>query len=100
VPAWSRTDRTLHDVLAEFGPASVTFGDPDPHRPKTLSYVRRDRNAPVVAFHFGPPRAEADPRSERTGPTGAALLAVRVNEGLFAGWELTPHGEAVFTAAP
>lgn len=96
---WARTDRTVHDIVAEFGPASVTFGDPDPRRPKTLSYGS-DRNAPVVAFHLGPARAGTIPSSERSPVVGAPLLGVRVCDDFPGRWELTPYGEAFLEAEP
>lgn len=49
---WSKSPRTLHDVITEYGPASITFGDPDPRRPKTLGYATCDREAPFVVFHL------------------------------------------------
>lgn len=86
--AWAETDRTVHDVLDEFGPASITFGDPDPGRPKTLGYAGSDREEPFVAFHFGP---------ERTTSAGAALLAVHGVVGACLDLQYTPHGRAGWT---
>lgn len=89
--AWAvDTDRTVHDVLDEFGPPSITHGDPDPCRPKSLAYACGDRNAPVVAFHFAP---------ERTAHAGAALLAVHGVEGGYFGLQLTPYGMAALSQA-
>ncbi|MFJ4095068.1 hypothetical protein ACIPYS_26060 [Kitasatospora sp. NPDC089913] len=90
--AWSESDRSLGDILAEFGPPSVTFGPQDPHRPKTLSYATDDPMAPVVAFHLGSARADSDPGAGDPESTGAVLLAVRVRDDFFDGWELTPSG--------
>ncbi|MFJ5234001.1 hypothetical protein ACIQBJ_29370 [Kitasatospora sp. NPDC088391] len=98
--AWSGTDRSLSDVLAEFGQPSVTFGPRDPHLPKTLGYATDDPAAPVVVFHLGSAQADAEPTgaeptaSDPGGPTSAeaVLLAVRVRDDFFDGWELTPSG--------
>ncbi|MFJ1939052.1 hypothetical protein ACIOGZ_41170 [Kitasatospora sp. NPDC088160] len=88
--AWSETDRSLPEIVAEFGPPSVTFGPQAPRRPKTLTYATADRAAPVVAFHLG--AAQAEPSAEEQMPASAALLAVRVHDDFFDGWELTPFG--------
>ncbi len=90
--AWSQTDRSLTEILAEYGPPSITFGPEEPHHPKTLSYATDDRTAPVVAFHVG--TAQTGPRPERDDRASAvaALLAVRVRDDFFGGWELTPLG--------
>ncbi|MFJ8621992.1 hypothetical protein ACIRD3_04020 [Kitasatospora sp. NPDC093550] len=90
---WSAVDRALPDVLAAFGPPSVTFGSPDPSLPKTLSYATADPEAPVVAFHLG----TATPREPAPGaagptPANAVLLAVRIHDGFLDGCELTPVG--------
>ncbi|GAA3021831.1 hypothetical protein GCM10020229_36400 [Kitasatospora albolonga] len=95
---WTESDRSLPDVLAEFGPPSVTFGPPDPHRPKTLSYATDDPAAPVVAFHLGSARTDPDP-DDRT-PPDAVLLAVRVRDEFLGGWELTPTGVDRFHQRP
>jgi hypothetical protein len=94
--AWSRDDRSLHEIVAEFGPASVTFGSTDPIHPKTLSYATDDPTAPVVAFHLGAARTE--PRAGSGEPDSAVLLAVRIHDGFFGGWELTPCGEDMFAS--
>ncbi|MEZ0069991.1 hypothetical protein ABIA32_006039 [Streptacidiphilus sp. MAP12-20] len=95
VAAWASTDRTVHDVLDAYGLPSVTFGDPDLDRPKSLSYACSDRTAPVVVFHFGPDQGgEPESAPERTKSSGAALLAVRGADGGFLGLQLTPRGKA------
>lgn len=83
--SWADVDRTIHDVVAEYGPASVTFGDPDPRRAKTLAYAGADRRAPFVAFHLGTAPADSD----------AVLLGVRTSEAFLGGWTFTPYGERV-----
>ncbi|WP_328958035.1 hypothetical protein [Kitasatospora purpeofusca] len=90
--AWSETDRSLYEILAEFGPPSVTFGPQDPYRPKTLSYATDDPSAPVVAFHLGSAQADSDSGSGDRTSAGAVLLAVRVRDDFLDGWELTPSG--------
>ncbi|MFD4907856.1 hypothetical protein [Kitasatospora purpeofusca] len=90
--AWSETDRSLVDILAEFGPPSVTFGPPELYRPKTLSYATDDPSAPVVAFHLGSAQAESDPGSGDRTSAGADLLAVRIRDDLRDGWRITPFG--------
>ncbi|MCX4757552.1 hypothetical protein [Kitasatospora purpeofusca] len=90
--AWSETDRSLVDILAEFGPPSVTFGPPERYRPKTLSYATDDPSAPVVAFHLGSAQAESDPGSGDRMAAGADLLAVRIRDDLRDGWKITPSG--------
>jgi hypothetical protein len=82
---WAEVDRTIHDVVAEYGPVSVTFGDLDPRRPKTLAYAGTDRDAPFVTFHLGAAPTESE----------AVLLGVRTHEDFFGGWTFTPHGERV-----
>lgn len=94
--AWSRSDRSLHEIVAEFGPPSVTFGSTDPVRSKTLSYATDDRTAPVIAFHLGSARPETYAGSGEPGC--AALLAVRIDDGFIGGWGLTPFGEDLFTS--
>ncbi|MDD1061428.1 hypothetical protein NMG29_24970 [Streptomyces cocklensis] len=93
---WSGEDRSLHEIIAEFGPPSVTFGPTDPDRPKTLSYATSDRRTPVVAFHLGSAGTDTEAGSGDGPAAGAVLLAVRVNDDLFGGWELTPFGETTF----
>ncbi|MFD9124316.1 hypothetical protein [Kitasatospora sp. NPDC059571] len=92
--AWANTDRTLHEVLDEFGPASVTFGNPAPHLPKTLSYATSDPGAPFVAFHFAAAPGESAAAPEPVKSAGAALLAVRGVPGALFGLKLTPRGRA------
>lgn len=87
--SWADVDRSLHDVIAEYGPASVTFGDPDPRRAKTLAYAGVDRRAPFVAFHFGVAPADSE----------AVLLGVRTSEAFLGGWTFTPYGERVSSEA-
>ncbi|MFB8243011.1 hypothetical protein ACFC58_41390 [Kitasatospora purpeofusca] len=94
--AWSDTDRSLVEILAEFGRPSVTFGPKDPLRPKTLSYATDNRSAPVVAFHLGSPQAGPGPGSGDRASEGAVLLAVRVRDDFLDGWELTPAGLSRF----
>ena len=84
--AWAGTERAVHDVLDEFGPASVTFGDPSPSLPTSLSYACGDRDAPVVAFHFAPAPADT--------PSAAVLLVVDGVSGGFLGMRFTPRGRA------
>ncbi len=91
--AWASTDRSVQDALDEFGPASVTFGDPAPSRPKTLSYAGSDRNAPVLSLHFAPAPTTAPAES---APAGAVLLAACGVHGGFLGMQLTPLGRATF----
>ncbi|MET9619055.1 hypothetical protein [Kitasatospora indigofera] len=90
--AWSETDRSLSDILAEFGPPSVMFGPQDPNRPKTLSYATDDPSAPVVAFHLGSAQADPDKGAGDGTSAAVALLAVRVRDDFLDGWELTPSG--------
>ncbi|WP_344552342.1 hypothetical protein [Kitasatospora saccharophila] len=90
--AWSETDRSLPEILANFGPPSVTFGPQDPYRPKTLSYATDDPSAPVVAFHLGSAQADSDPGPEDRPSAAVVLLAVRVRDDFLDGWELTPSG--------
>jgi hypothetical protein len=92
---WAGTDRTLPDVLNEFGQASITFGKPDPHLPKTLGYATTDRDAPFVSFHFATAEGEPVGTPEPTAYADAALLAVRGVHGGFLGLQLTPVGRAV-----
>ncbi|WP_328469541.1 hypothetical protein [Streptomyces sp. NBC_00448] len=82
--------------MAEFGPPSVTFGSTEPDRPKTVSYATSDPAAAVVAFHLGFAPPETDTGSGKGSPTSPALLAVRVHDGFFGGWEVTPLGESQF----
>ena len=89
---WAGTDRTLRDVLDEFGPASVTFGDPAPDLPKSVSYACTDRSAPFVSFHFAPAPTTTPPQP---ATANAVLLAARGMHGGFLGLQLTPHGRAV-----
>ncbi|MFD7641605.1 hypothetical protein ACFV4P_13215 [Kitasatospora sp. NPDC059795] len=91
---WAGTDRTLHDVLDEFGPASVTFGDPAPHLAKTLGYASSDRGAPFVVFHFAPAPGKSATVPEPVESAGAALLAVRGLPRALFGLKLTPRGRA------
>lgn len=93
---WSQNDRSLHELVAEFGPPSVTFGSTDPDRPKTVSYVTDDRTAPVAAFHFGSARTGAAAGTGDGSRVGAVLLGVRVHDDFLGGWELTPFGEDRF----
>ncbi|WUH90884.1 transposase [Streptomyces sp. NBC_00433] len=55
-----------------------------------------DRRAPVVAFHLGSAGTETEAGSGDGPAAGAVLLAVRVNDDLLGGWELTPSGEITF----
>lgn len=88
--SWSENDRSLREIVAEFGLPSVTFGATDPDLPKTVSYAGDDRAAPVVAFHLGAAPSGADSVGD------AVLLAVRVHDGFFgSGWEITPFGESL-----
>lgn len=82
VVGWAAVDRSLHEVLGAFGAPSVVFGAADPGLPKTLGYACGDRTAPVVTFHLDAAGGEA------------TLLAVRVHDGFFDGWGLTPWGES------
>ncbi|MEY9875283.1 hypothetical protein ABH931_004784 [Streptacidiphilus sp. MAP12-33] len=84
---WMREDRTFPEVVARFGDPSVVHGPAEPDRPKTLTYVTTDRQAPVVTFHLA-----ADPAA---GP--AVVLAARIDENILGGWDLTPYGEKLFT---
>ncbi|MFI0939696.1 hypothetical protein [Streptomyces sp. NPDC021020] len=84
VLGWAGSDRTLLDVVGEFGAPSVVFGPADPGLPKTLGYAARERTEPFVTFHLGAAAEEA------------ALLAVRVDDGFLDGWALTPWGESRF----
>ncbi len=68
-------------MLAEFGDPSVVYGDPAPDAPKTLGYAGGDREAPVVAFHFG---------------ARGVLYAVRIGENPLGDWALTPAGRKLF----
>jgi len=92
--AWASTDRTLHEVLDVFGPASVTFGDPAPHLAKTLGYASSDRGAPFVVFHFAPAPGESTTMPEPAESASAALLAVRGLQPALFGLKLTPRGRA------
>ncbi|MFE2350252.1 hypothetical protein [Kitasatospora cineracea] len=92
---WASTDRTLHEVLDEFGPASVTFGDPAPHLAKTLGYASDDRGAPFVVFHFAPAPGESTTVPEPVESASAALLAIRGLPRALFGLKLTPRGRAV-----
>jgi hypothetical protein len=91
---WARADRDGADVVAAYGPPSVTFGDPDPRRPKTLGYVGADGRGPLVSFHLG----------HAPGRSGPVLLAARIGEpgdSLFrsdGGSEFTPSGDALLDA--
>lgn len=93
---WSKDDHSFHEITATFGSPSVTFGSTDPGGPRTLSYVTADRTAPVVAFHLGSARNGTSAVPSDAPSTGAALLAVRVNDDLFGRWEVTPLGEIYF----
>ncbi len=93
---WSRNNRSLQEVVDEFGPPSVIFGSTDPDRPKTISYTTSDPAAPVVAFHLGFAPPEADTGSDEGPSTSPVLLAVRVHDGFVGGWEVTPLGESRF----
>ncbi|WP_051942889.1 hypothetical protein [Streptacidiphilus rugosus] len=94
-PAWADTDRTVHDVLDAFGPASVTFGDPEPHRAKTLGYGCGDAKAPFVVFHFAPAADEPAATQAPSTLAAAPLLAVRNVYGGYLDLQLTPYGRAV-----
>ncbi|WP_328471773.1 hypothetical protein [Streptomyces sp. NBC_00448] len=91
---WARADRDGADVVAAYGPPSVTFGDPDPRRPKTLGYVGADGRGPLVSFHLG----------HAPGRSGPVLLAARIGEpgdSFFCsdgGSEFTPSGDALLNA--
>ena len=95
VLTWSKTDRTIHDVIAEYGPASITFGDTDPRCPKTLGYASTDCNAPFVVFHFATAQVISDPHPNDQEQSAAVLLAVRTRDDFFKGWQFTPWGEQV-----
>lgn len=97
--SWSRNNRSLQEVVAEFGPPSVTFGSTEPDRPKTVSYATSDRAAAVVAFHLGSAQPETDTGSGKGPWTSPALLTVRVHDDFFGGWEITPVGESQFGCA-
>lgn len=87
---WSEADRSIHEVVAEYGPASIVFGDPDMRRPKTLGYATFDREAPFVVFHFDAGEVVPD----GAAASGAALLGVRAGEDFFRSWATTPRGIA------
>ncbi len=96
--AWSKHDRSLDEIIAAFGPPSVTFGSPDPDRPKTLGHATADRTAPVVAFHLGHAQAGTEPAANGVPPDGVALLAVRVREDFVRGRRVTPRGGSYFSS--
>lgn len=74
---WVNSDRavTINDITAEYGPASITFGDPDPRDPKTLGYATQDNEAPFLVFHF----EAAEPTADASSVEAATLLAVRTD---------------------
>ncbi|MFJ9694326.1 hypothetical protein [Kitasatospora sp. NPDC101183] len=86
VDDWAKRNRTLDQVLDAYGPPSVVFGDPGPRTAKTLGYGSEDREAPLLAFHFG----------DGKGAAQARLLAFRSGDDLFEAYMgFTPHGETV-----
>ncbi|GGN40668.1 hypothetical protein [Streptomyces fuscichromogenes] len=83
---WAETDRTLDDVVHEYGPPSAVFGDQDPRSAKTLGYAPGDRTAPLAVFHFG----------EAGDASSARLLAFRSGDDLFTtSIGFTPFGDAL-----
>ncbi|HEV2635116.1 MAG TPA: hypothetical protein VGX23_08215 [Actinocrinis sp.] len=86
---WVRADHDVDEILARFGPPSLTLGDPDPRQPRTLCYVGPDRHDPAVGFHLGVEPRRAD------GP--AVLLATSFDEKPLI-W--TPRGDTYVTSGP
>ena len=83
---WAESDRTLDEVLQAYGRPSVTFGEPDPHLPKSLGYASGDLTAPLALFHL----------DEAGDAPSARLLAFRAGDGFFgASLSFTPLGNAV-----
>lgn len=74
---WVKSDRavTINDITAEYGPASITFGDPDPRHPKTLGYATHDTEAPFLVFHL----EATEPTADASSVEAATLLAVRTD---------------------
>ncbi len=97
---WAKADRTFHDIVSEYGSASITFGDPDPQRPKTMGYASADREAPFVAFHLGTAATAKDSRPDDPEESAAVLLAVRIHEDFFKGWQFTPQGDRAADESP
>lgn len=83
---WAETDRTLDNVLHEYGRPSAVFGDQDPRSAKTLGYASGDRTSPLAVFHFG----------EAGDAPSARLLAFRSGDDMFgANMGFTPFGDAL-----
>lgn len=80
---WVNSDRavTINDITAEYGPASITFGDPDPRDPKTLGYATQDTEAPFLVFHFeaAEPTADASSVEGRHPACRSHRLQIRVH---------------------
>ncbi|GGV42435.1 hypothetical protein GCM10010245_66570 [Streptomyces spectabilis] len=93
VRGWAAVDRTWADVTAEFGPPSVLFGGTNPLYGKTLGYLPKDPQLPMVVFHlWNGSEPEAEPWPPQ--PEQPLLLAVRFGGGSFHGsLTFTPEGE-------
>ncbi|MFD4346631.1 hypothetical protein ACFWQ6_17545 [Streptomyces coelicoflavus] len=93
VRPWAREDRTWEDVTAEFGAPSVLFGSPNPRYGKTLGYLGRDPERPMVLFHLWN-GSDSEPGGWPPDHEQPLLLAVRFGEGPFHGsLTFTPEGE-------
>ncbi|WP_328564365.1 hypothetical protein [Streptomyces coelicoflavus] len=93
VRQWAREDRTWEDVTAEFGAPSVLFGSTNPRYGKTLGYLGRDPEQPMVVFHLwnGSDSEDGSWPPDREQPL---LLAVRFGQGPFhSSLTFTPEGE-------
>ncbi|MFF8532316.1 hypothetical protein ACN6K9_001568 [Streptomyces sp. SAS_267] len=93
VRRWAGEDRVWTDVVAEFGTPSMLFGSDNPYYGKTLGYLTKNPQDPMVSFHLwngsAPEAGQAWP-PEHEEPL---LLAVRFGTGPFRQtFTFTPEG--------
>lgn len=89
-PDWCARDRGLSDILATFGPASVSMGPSQ--GPRTLTYLTQSRNQPCMSFHlWNEPAAKHNGRQY----SEPQLLALRRESDSFENsFAFTPLGSA------
>ncbi|GAA2359343.1 hypothetical protein Cme02nite_35830 [Catellatospora methionotrophica] len=89
--AWTARDRSLDEVVAEFGPPSVLFGGSNRRYPKTLAYAAADRSEDLVSLHFTS-TYDWDATTGQPEPD-LVLIAVRHGRGPFeTTFAFTPAG--------
>jgi hypothetical protein len=90
LPGWCRQDRTVSDVLAAFGPPSVSGGS-NTRYPTTLLYATARPADPCISFHLWNSFAK-DGRSATEYPEPMLLAARREGGPFAASFTLTPLG--------